>query len=158
MIISFPSQLVYFERKGYFAVLLPTISPDSLEYWLKYFNTSGLLGIYLYMTSDMLGIAFMSSLKVIQQFIFLFTRSYIRVIPQGTVDNNLGSDRLAGPKALDPNNYCRQPTLWLHNLCLEVLTEYGNVLRLFWAKAFPLLKLLMFRIWHSSSRYNFKRL
>ena len=34
----------------------------------------------------------------------------IRVIPQGTVDNNLGPDRLAGPKALDPN-YCRQPTL-----------------------------------------------
>ncbi len=33
-----------------------------------------------------------------------------RVIPQGTVDNNLGPDRLAGPKALDPN-YCRQPTL-----------------------------------------------
>ncbi len=25
---------------------------------------------------------------------------------QGTVDNNLGPDRLAGPKALDPN-YCR---------------------------------------------------
>ena len=34
----------------------------------------------------------------------------IRVIPQGTVDNNLGPDRLAGPKALDPN-YCTQPTL-----------------------------------------------
>ncbi len=34
----------------------------------------------------------------------------IRVIPQGTVDNNLGPDRLVGPKALDPN-YCRQPTL-----------------------------------------------
>ena len=34
----------------------------------------------------------------------------IRVIPQGTVDNNLGPDRLAGPKALDPN-YCRQATL-----------------------------------------------
>ena len=31
------------------------------------------------------------------------------VIPKGTVDNNLGPDRLAGPKALDPN-YCRQPT------------------------------------------------
>ena len=30
--------------------------------------------------------------------------------PQGTVDNNLGPDRLAGPKALDPN-YCRQPTI-----------------------------------------------
>ncbi len=27
----------------------------------------------------------------------------LRVIPQGTVDNNLGPDRLAGPKALDPN-------------------------------------------------------
>ena len=33
----------------------------------------------------------------------------IRLIPQGTVDNNLGPDRLAGQKALDPN-YCRQPT------------------------------------------------
>ncbi len=28
----------------------------------------------------------------------------------GDVDNNLGPDRLAGPKALDPN-YCRQPFL-----------------------------------------------
>ncbi len=27
--------------------------------------------------------------------------SCICVIPQGTVDNNLGPDRLAGPKALD---------------------------------------------------------
>ncbi len=34
----------------------------------------------------------------------------IRVIPQGMVDNKLGPDRLAGPKALDPN-YCTQPTL-----------------------------------------------
>ena len=29
--------------------------------------------------------------------------TYIRAIPQGTVDKNLGPDRLAGPKALDPN-------------------------------------------------------
>ena len=36
--------------------------------------------------------------------------SVIRVIPQETVDNNLGPDHLAGPKALDPK-YCRQPTL-----------------------------------------------
>ena len=28
--------------------------------------------------------------------------TYNRVIPQGTVDNNLESDCLAGPKALDP--------------------------------------------------------
>ena len=35
---------------------------------------------------------------------------YIRVIPQGTVDNNQGPDRLVGPKDLDPN-YSRQPTL-----------------------------------------------
>ena len=34
----------------------------------------------------------------------------IRLITQGTVDNNLGPDRLANPKYLDPN-YCRQPTL-----------------------------------------------
>ncbi len=27
----------------------------------------------------------------------------MRVIPRGTVDNNQGPDRLAGPKALDPN-------------------------------------------------------
>ena len=58
----------------------------------------------------------------------------IIIIPQGTVDNNLGPGRLAGPKALDPN-YCRQPTLCL-NLCLEVLTVYGTELRLFGAKAF----------------------
>ncbi len=30
------------------------------------------------------------------------SKTIIRVIPQGTVDNNLGPDRLAGPKALDP--------------------------------------------------------
>ncbi len=30
--------------------------------------------------------------------------------PLNRDDNNLGPDRLAGPKALDPN-YCRQPTL-----------------------------------------------
>ncbi len=35
---------------------------------------------------------------------------YIRLLPQGTVDNNLGPNRLAGPKTLDPNHY-RQPTL-----------------------------------------------
>ncbi len=34
----------------------------------------------------------------------------LRVILQGTIDNNLGPDRLADPKALDPNYY-RQPTL-----------------------------------------------
>ena len=32
------------------------------------------------------------------------------LIPQRTVDNNLGPDCLEGSKALDPN-YCRQPTL-----------------------------------------------
>ena len=57
----------------------------------------------------------------------------IRLIPQGTVDNNIGPDRLEGPKALDPN-YCRQPTLWLHDLCLEVLTVHVTELRLFGAK------------------------
>ncbi len=61
----------------------------------------------------------------------------LRVIPQGTVDNNLGPDRLAGPKALNPNYY-RQPTLWLHDLCLEVLIVHGNELRLFGARAFSL--------------------
>ncbi len=37
--------------------------------------------------------------------------------------------------------HSRQPTLWLHDLCLEVLTEHGKELRLFGAKAFPLLVL-----------------
>ncbi len=63
------------------------------------------------------------------------------IIPQWTVDNNLGPDRLASPKALDPN-YCRQPILWLHDLCLEVLTVHATELRLFGAKAFPLLILI----------------
>ena len=61
----------------------------------------------------------------------------LRVIPQRTDVNNLGPDHLAGPKAQDPN-YCRQPTL-----CLEFLTVYGNELRLFVAKASPLLILLI---------------
>ena len=35
----------------------------------------------------------------------------IRLLLQGMVAvNNLGPDRLAGPKAIDPN-HCRQPTL-----------------------------------------------
>ena len=40
---------------------------------------------------------------------------YSVFIPQGKVDNNLGPERLEGPKALDPN-YCIQPTLLLHDL------------------------------------------
>ncbi len=72
----------------------------------------------------------------LSQILILFNLIGIRDIPQGTVDNNLGPDRLAYPKALD-SNYCRQPTLWLHDLCQEVLTVHGIELRLFWAKAFP---------------------
>ena len=50
-------------------------------------------------------------LKVFLVLIYLFYHQYIiRLIPHGTFDNNLGPDRLAGPKALDPN-YRRQPTL-----------------------------------------------
>ena len=48
----------------------------------------------------------LSKLNRQAQYLYLF----VRITPQGTVDNNLGPDRLAGPKALDPN-YCRQPTL-----------------------------------------------
>ncbi len=43
---------------------------------------------------------------------------------------------LTKTKALDPN-YCRQQTLWLHDLCLEVLTLHGTKLHLFGAKSFP---------------------
>ena len=52
------------------------------------------------------------------------------------MDNNLWLDRTAGSKALDPY-YDIQPTLSLHDLCLEVLTLNGTELRLFVAKAFP---------------------
>ncbi len=52
------------------------------------------------------------------------------------VDNNLGPVRLARSKALDPY-YCRQPTLWLHYLCLEVLTVHAIELSLFGAMALP---------------------
>ena len=44
----------------------------------------------------------------------------IRLILQGTVDNNLCTNCLVGIKALD-HDYCRQPTLWLHELCLEAI-------------------------------------
>ncbi len=54
---------------------------------------------------------------------------------------------------------CRQPSLWLHIFCLETLSVHlqcmhGYELRLFGAKVFLLLILLMSRIWYSSSRYN----
>ncbi len=61
----------------------------------------------------------------------------IRIIPQGTIDNNLVPDRLACQNALDPK-HCRQTTLSLHDLCLEALPEDGNELTLFGAKVFPL--------------------
>ncbi len=64
----------------------------------------------------------------------------LRVIPPRMVDNNLRPDHSAVPKTQDPN-YCRQPTL-----CLEVLTVYGTELRLFVAKVFPLLILLIYHI------------
>ena len=70
----------------------------------------------------------------------LFLRVTLRVIPKRTVDNNLEPDRLEGPKAVD-HNYFRRPTLWFHNLCLEVLNVHGNELRLFGAKVIPLLEL-----------------
>ena len=74
----------------------------------------------------------------------IFKVFIIRLIPQGTLDNNIGTDRLAGSKALDPN-YCRQQTLCLYDTCLEVLNVHGTELRLFGAKAFPLLILLVSR-------------
>ena len=77
-----------------------------------------------------------------------------RLIPQGTVDNNLGPDRLASPKAMIPY-YCRQLTLWLHNFRIEVLIVHGSGLRLFWANVFSLRILIMSRNWFSSSKYNF---
>ncbi len=81
----------------------------------------------------------------------------IRLIPQGMVNHKLGPDRSAGRKSLDCY-YCRHSTLWLHDLCLEVLTLHGTELRLLGAKSFLLLILLLSRIsiWHSSSRYTFK--
>ena len=45
-------------------------------------------------------------------------------MPQGTVDDNLVLDCLAGPKGLDPYYY-RHSTLLLHDLCLEVLTVHN---------------------------------
>ncbi len=51
------------------------------------------------------------SVKSFQDLKMTTAQSNIQVIPQGTVDNNLGPDRLAGPKALVDPNYFRQPTL-----------------------------------------------
>ncbi len=56
-------------------------------------------------------------------------------------DRPIGPDCSTGPKYLDPN-YSRQPILWLHALCLKVLIVQGNELRLFGAKACPLLILI----------------
>ena len=47
----------------------------------------------------------------------------LRIVPQGTFDHILGLDHLEGPKALDPK-HCKQLTLWLHDFCLVVLTDW----------------------------------
>ncbi len=47
---------------------------------------------------------------------------FIAFIAQGTVDYNLGPDRLADSKALDPN-HCRQPTLFLQSTSLSLLCQ-----------------------------------
>ncbi len=74
----------------------------------------------------------------------------IQLTLQGsTLDNNLGPDRLPDPKALNPN-HCRRPTLCLHDLCLEFITVHGTEFRLYGAKAFTILILLMWRVWNSS--------
>ncbi len=57
-------------------------------------------------------------------------------ILQGTFVYNLRPCSWAGQKALDPN-HCRQPTLWLHDIFLEVLTVHGTKFNLFGSKAFP---------------------
>ncbi len=53
---------------------------------------------------------------------------YIQGIPQGTVDNNLGPDLLAGLKALDPN-YNRQSTTFVWKI--NSLTTYKRKLEVF---------------------------
>ncbi len=83
---------------------------------------------------------------------------FLRLILQGTAENNLGPDRLAGLKALNLNYY-RQLTLLLHELCLEVLTVHVSELRLFWAKAFPLLSTHTINVAHLiKQQYKFKLL
>ncbi len=64
-------------------------------------------------------------------------------------DHKKGPDRSYPYYILDTN-----PVL-MHDLSLEVLTVNSNELRLFWAKAFPLSVILLSRIWHRSSKYNF---
>ncbi len=71
---------------------------------------------------------------------FLKSILYLLFITQGTVKNNVEPDHLACPGLLHPN-CCRQPTLWLHALCLEALTVHSDAFWQFWAKAFHILVL-----------------
>ncbi len=56
------------------------------------------------------------------------------------------SDHNKGPY---PQPTTRQPTLWLHKLCLEILIVHSNELRLSKAKTFYSTHTIMSRIWHS---------
>ncbi len=47
-------------------------------------------------------ISFVTRMNIFLKFSILKHDKYLRFIPQGTVDTNLGPDRLAGPEALDP--------------------------------------------------------
>ncbi len=56
---------------------------------------------------------------------FLFANQFmlIRLIPQGTVDNNLEPDHSAGPKTLDPNY--EYPTPSRYAMCYD--TDAGSI-------------------------------
>ena len=93
-----------------------------------------------------------------QLIIFMTWLIYLRLntSAQGTVVNNQGPDRFIMSKS------SRFQSLQTTNpLIARPLSEspncamHGNELRLFGAKAFLLLILIMSRIWLSSSRHNF---
>ena len=59
--------------------------------------------------------------------------------PRSYFGASLDQILLSGCSWLYGHTPSRQPTLWLHDLCLEILTVQGNELRIFWVITSPLL-------------------
>ncbi len=74
-------------------------------------RTSVLTNILSPLSPD-IDVRYLSSTARIHGYVYIeeMVSYIIRLIPQVTVDNNLGPDHLARPKALY-RNYCRQTTL-----------------------------------------------
>ena len=116
--IEFGTQTIFFYKKRIFVAYVFTPNMKNLQDIIKYlgnsirsYNSKGqLLSHPINLKLNILESRIEYHKKLQLLIAKLVMICFIRIKPQVTFDNNLGTDRVAGLKALDPN-HCRQPNL-----------------------------------------------